>query len=119
MLIGYHLDLSRGFPFARLGLTDKYLEPLPSMVEFGFRYDKYFENIFNGNLWRGIGISEEILRRRARNSGMSFAEYRDSLQQRFTRYKEWNQKLVKKKDQHTKTSQKTMSKEVQLSRRIR
>ena len=119
MLIGYHLDLSRGFPFARLGLTDKYLEPLPSMVEFGFRYDKYFENIFNGNLWRGIGFSEEILRRRARNSGMSFAEYRNSLQQRFTRYKEWNQKLVKKKDQHTKTSQKTMSKEVQLSRRIR
>jgi len=106
MLIGFHLDLSRGFPFARLGLTDKYQEPLPSMVEFGFRYDKYFEKIFNGNLWRGIGYSEEILQRRARNSGMSFAEYRKSLQQRFTRYTEWNQKLVEKKDQLTKTSNK-------------
>jgi hypothetical protein len=106
MLIGFHLDLSRGFPFARLGLTDKYQEPLPSMVEFGFRYDKYFEKIFNGNLWRGIGYSEEILQRRARNSGMSFAEYRNSLQQRFIRYKEWNQKLVEKKDQLTKTSHK-------------
>jgi hypothetical protein len=99
MLIGFHLDLARGFPFDRLGLTDKYQEPLPSMVEFGFRYDKYFEKIFNGNLWRGIGYSEEILQRRARNSGMSIAEYRKSLQQRFTRYTEWNQKMLEKKDQ--------------------
>jgi hypothetical protein len=106
MLIGWHLDLARGFPFARLGLTDKYQEPLPSMVEFGFRYDKYFEKIFNGNLWRGIGYSEEILRRRARHSGMSLAEYRNSLQQRFTRYTEWNQKLVEKKEPLTKTSHK-------------
>jgi hypothetical protein len=99
MLIGFHLDLSRGFPFAKFGLTDKYREPLPSMVEFGFRYDKYFEKIFNGNLWRGIRYSEEILQRRARNSGMSFAEYRKSLQQRFARYMEWNQKMLEKKDQ--------------------
>jgi hypothetical protein len=101
MLIGFHLDLARGFPFDRLGLTDKYQEPLPSMVEFGFRYDKYFEKIFNGNLWRGIGYSEEILQRRARNSGMSFAKYRKSLHQRFTRYTEWNQKMLEKKDQLT------------------
>ena len=106
MLIGFHLDLARGFPFARLGLTDKYQEPLPSMVEFGFRYDKYFEKIFNGNLWRGIGHSEEILQRRARISGMSLAEYRKSLQQRFTRYTEWKQKLVEKKGLRTKTSHK-------------
>ena len=106
MLIGFHLDLSRGFPFARLGLTDKYQEPLPSMVEFGFRYDKYFEKIFNGNLWRGIGYSEEILQRRARRSGMSLAEYRKSLQQRFIRYTELKQKLVEKKDQLKKTSNK-------------
>jgi hypothetical protein len=99
MLIGWHLDLARGFPFARLGLTDKYQDPLPSMVEFGFRYDKYFEKIFNGNLWRGIGYSEEILQRRAGSSGMSLAEYRKSLQQRFIRYTEWKQKLVEKKDQ--------------------
>jgi hypothetical protein len=89
------------------------------MVEFGFRYDKYFEKIFNGNLWRGIGYSEEILQRRARHSGMSLADYRNSLQQRFTRYTEWNQKLVEKKDQLTKTSHKTKSKKVQLNRRKR
>ena len=104
MLIGFHLDLARGFPFARLGLTDKYQEPLPSMVEFGFRYDKYFEKIFNGNLWRGIGYAEEILQRRARSSGISLAEYRKRLQQRFIRYTDWKQKLVDKKDQLKNTS---------------
>jgi hypothetical protein len=69
------------------------------MVEFGFLYDRYFEKIFNGNLWRGIGCSEEILQRRARNSGMSFAEYRKSLRQRFARFTEWNQRMLEKKDQ--------------------
>ena len=98
-LIGFHLDLSRGFPFDRLGLSDKYREPLPSMVEFGFVYDRYFEKVFNGDLWPGIRSSEEILHRRARNSGVSIAKYRKRLHQRFSRYMEWNQKLPEKKDQ--------------------
>jgi hypothetical protein len=100
-LIGFHLDLSRGFPFARLGLSDKYREPLPSMVEFGFVYDRYFEKVFNGDLWPGIRVSEEILQRRARNSGVSIVKYRKRLQNRFSRYMEWNQKLLEKEDQLT------------------
>ncbi len=99
MLIGFHLDLARGFPFARLGLSDKYREPLPSMVEFGFVYDRYFERIFNGDLWPGIRSSEKILQRRARNSGVSIAKYRKSLHQKYSRYIEWNQKMLEKKDQ--------------------
>ena len=99
MLIGFHLDLSRGFPFAKFGLSDKYQEPLPSMVEFGFLYDRYFERIFNGQLWRGIRYSEEILQRQAGNSGMSFAEYRKSLHRKFSRYREWNKEMLEKKDQ--------------------
>jgi len=99
MLIGFHLDLSRGFPFDRFGLSDKYQEPLPSMVEFGFLYDRYFEKIFNGQLWRGIRYSEEILQRQAGNSGMSFAEYRKSLHRKFSRYRKWNKEMLEKKDQ--------------------
>ena len=114
MLIGFHLDLACGFPFDRLGLTDKYQEPLPSMVEFGFRYDKYFEKIFNGNLWRGIRYSEEILQRRARNSGISFAEYRKSLHQRSSRYAEWKKRMMEKKDQFTENSKQTMDEEDSL-----
>ncbi len=114
-LIGYHLDLSRGFPFAKFGLSDKYQEPLPSMVEFGFLYDSHFEKIFNGKLWNGIGYSEEILQRKARNSGMSLAEYRRSLHQRFSRYTEWKKKMLEKKDQLAVKPQKTMGKEDRLN----
>ena len=115
MLIGFHLDLSRGFPFAKFGLSDKYQEPLPSIVEFGFLYDSYFEKIFNGELWRGIRYSEEILQRQARNSGMSFAEYRKSLHRRFSRYREWNKEMLEKKDQLVIKPQKTMGKENRVS----
>ena len=111
MLIGFHLDLSRGFPFAKFGLSDKYQEPLPSIVEFGFLYDRYFKKIFNGQLWRGIRYSEEILHRQAENSGMSFAEYRKSLHRRFSQYTEWKKKMVEKKDQLVIKPQKTMGKE--------
>jgi hypothetical protein len=99
MLIGFHLDLSQGFPFDKFGLSDKYQESLPSMVEFGFFYDSYFKKIFNGELWLGIRSSEEILRRQANNSGMSFAEYRKSLQRRFLRYREWRNEMFEKKNQ--------------------
>jgi hypothetical protein len=115
MLIGFHLDLSRGFPFAKFGLSDKYQEPLPSIVEFGFLYDRYFKKIFNGQLWRGIRYSEEILHRQAENSGMSFAEYRKSLHRRFSQYTEWKKKMVEKKDQLVIKPQKTMGKEDRLS----
>ncbi|MGD9325686.1 MAG: peptidoglycan recognition family protein [Desulfobacterales bacterium] len=99
MLIGYHLDLARGFPFAKFGLSDKYREPLPSMVEFGFRYDAYFKRIFNNDIWPGIRLSEKILQVQAVNSGMRFAKYRKSLQRRFSRYAAWRKKMMEKKEQ--------------------
>ena len=114
MLIGFHLDLSRGFPFAKFGLSDKYQEPLPSIVEFGFLYDSHFEKIFNGELWRGIRYSEEILQRQAVNSGMSIAEYRKSLHRRFLRYTDWKNEILEKKDPLVIKSQKTMGIEDRL-----
>jgi hypothetical protein len=97
MLIGFHLDLSRGFPFTEFGLTDKYQEPLPSIVEFGFLYDGYFEKIFNGELWRGIRYSQEILQRQAANSGMSVADYRKGLHRRFSRLVDWKKEMHEKR----------------------
>jgi len=108
MLIGYHLDLSRGFPFAKFGLSDKYQEPLPSMVEFGFLYDSYFEQIFNGEIWSGIRHSEEILQRQARDSGMSFDTYLKHLHQRYNRYSKWKTNITEKKDQLVEQPPKTM-----------
>jgi len=97
-LIGYHLDLSYGFPFHRLGLRNKYSELLPSMVEYGFTYDRYFSKIFEGDLWPGIRMSEELLKKRAGLAGMSVGEYRKSLQLRFDRHTEWQRELLGKLD---------------------
>jgi hypothetical protein len=108
MLIGFHLDLSRGFPFTEFGLTDKYLEPLPSIVEFGFLYDGYFEKIFNGELWRGIRYSQEILQRQAANSGMSVADYRKGLHRRFSRLVDWKKEMHEKRAHLANNHQKPM-----------
>ncbi len=106
MLIGFHLDLSRGFPFAKFGLSNKYLEPLPSIVEFGFHHDRYFKKIFDGDIWPGIRQSEEILQRQARDSGMSLVKYRSGLHQKFTQYAQWEKKMVEKKDHLVEKPQK-------------
>ncbi|MGW8180583.1 MAG: N-acetylmuramoyl-L-alanine amidase, partial [bacterium] len=93
-LIGYHLDLAYGFPFQRFGLRDKYKEPLPSIVEYGFTYDQYFLKIFQGRLWPGILLSENLLKRKAELAGMSFTAYRESLKQRFTHDFEWQEERL-------------------------
>ena len=85
------------------------------MVEFGFLYDDYFKKIFNDELWGGIRYSEEILERQAGNAGMSFAEYRKRLHRRFSRYREWNNEMLEKKDQLAENPQKTVGKKDPLS----
>lgn len=95
MLIGYHLDLSRGFPFNQFRLSDKYDEPLPSMVEFGFGYDTYFEKIFDGKIWPGIRRSEKLLRTRAMERDMNLNSYVKNLQKKYSRYLQW--KITRKK----------------------
>ena len=71
MLIGFHLDLSHGFPFDSFGLRNKYDEPLPSVTDFGFTYDRYFVKILQGNVWPGLQQSEIILRQQAEKHKMS------------------------------------------------
>jgi hypothetical protein len=85
-LIGYHLDLSRGFPFAKFSLNNKYESPLPSIVEFGFSHDNYFSAIFNGEIWPGIYRSEELLQQRALDAGLSISSYRKLLKAKFEQY---------------------------------
>ncbi len=87
-LIGYHLDLSRGFPFAKFSLSNKYNEPLPSIVDFGFSYDDYFEKIFGGDIWPGIRVSESILRKRSERDQISLGQYRRRLNAKFDEYTE-------------------------------
>ena len=89
MLIGYHLDLSRGFPFDQFGLSDKYNESLPSMVEFGFSYDSYFEKIFDGKVWPGIRHAVKLLEKQAQDSNMNLTAYVKNLQEKYSRCTQW------------------------------
>jgi len=89
MLIGHHLDLSRGFPFRQYGLTNKYLEPIPAITEFGLSYDKYFLKIFKGKIWPGIDASKKVLKHEAEEHGMSLKGYRKLLNNRFVSFFKW------------------------------
>jgi hypothetical protein len=104
-LIGYHLDLSRGFPFAKFSLSNKYNEPLPSIVDFGFFYDEYFEKIFGGEIWPGIRASESILQRRCKRANISLSQYRINLNIKYDEYIE-ERTAVNQKKSSIKTAKK-------------
>ena len=92
-LIGYHLDLAHGFPFHRFGLRNKYREMIPSITEFGFKGDRYFRKALNNDVWPGVNRSEEYLKKKAEQAGISVREYRKKLNLRFDRYFDWQKHL--------------------------
>ena len=94
-LIGYHLDLAHGFPFHRFGLRNRYKEKIPAIIEFGFKGDRYFREVLNGNVWPGAELSEKYLEKKAKQSGLSLNAYRKKLNQRFDRYFDWQTDLHK------------------------
>ncbi|MFQ5791020.1 MAG: N-acetylmuramoyl-L-alanine amidase, partial [Acidobacteriota bacterium] len=83
MLIGYHVDWAKGFPFRALGLTDKYEVPPPSMLDFGFGYDGHLIQTLNGQLWPGLDLAQRALEQRAEAQGMSLPALRRDLQNRY------------------------------------
>jgi hypothetical protein len=83
MLIGYHVDWAKGFPFAALGLTDKYEVPLPSMTEFGFTYDEHLTQTMGGRVWPGVKLAEIELARKAEEQGLSPSAMRKQLRRRY------------------------------------
>ena len=88
-LVGYHLDLAHGFPFHRFGLHNKYRGMIPSIVEFGFKWDRHFSEALNDKIWPGIIRSEEFLKTKAKQKGLSLKAYRKRLHERFDRYCHW------------------------------
>lgn len=76
MLIGYHYDWVRNFPFQAMGLSDKYSVPPASISEFGFTYDNSFVQKLGGTLWPGIHEAEQAFEHRAAQAGLTPAEMR-------------------------------------------
>ncbi len=83
MRIGYHTDWAGNFPFAALGLTDNYAQPLPSLYAFGFGYDPSFLTSTGARLWKGLELAESQVQRDATLAHRSPDEYRKGLQKRY------------------------------------
>ena len=65
MLICFHHDWARGFPFEAFGLSDKYQIAPASVSEFGFQADEEVLAKLGGAMWPGVAAGEEQFRRRA------------------------------------------------------
>jgi hypothetical protein len=76
MLIGYHHDWIRGFPFEAMGLSDKYKVAPASISEFGFTYDSELLARLNGAMWPGVGVAETEFERRAQQTGLKAEDLR-------------------------------------------
>lgn len=119
LLIGHHLDLSRGFPFDQYGLSNKYRETIPAITEFGCSYDQYFLDIFNGDIWPGIAFSERRLEKKAQEHGMSLDGYRKLLNNRFITFFDWQleQEELYTKQEQSETPSKTKEVEFKVEKR--
>ncbi len=87
-LVGFHMDWARAFPFAAIGLSDKYAVENPSISEFGFDHDGQFDRAV-GELWPGIPLAEQRLAETAAATGKRDSDLRRELQQRYRNFKSW------------------------------
>ncbi|HEX5706875.1 MAG TPA: peptidoglycan recognition family protein, partial [Pyrinomonadaceae bacterium] len=83
MLVGFHRDWARDFPFAAFGLSDKYQPPTPALDEFGFTYDGELVDALGGAIWPGARAGEEQFKRRAESNGTRPDELRRRMRQRY------------------------------------
>ena len=83
MLIAFHHDWARNFPFEAMGLSDKYRVAPASIKDFGFTYDAETVGKLGGTLWAGVKVAEEEFTRRASEAGTRPEELRRSLGERY------------------------------------
>jgi hypothetical protein len=88
-LVGFHMDLGTGFPFAALDLSDKYEVPTPSVGEFGFDHDLALDRALGGRPWPGLLEADRTLAAEARARAVSAGSLREELQKRYSSYRSW------------------------------
>ncbi len=84
-LMGYHTDWVAGFPFAAIGLTDKYDTEIAAISRLGFNYDSAYLAAAGGKHWPGLDRADDALREAARQSGTGVEEKRRALQEVYER----------------------------------
>lgn len=83
MLIAYHHDWVRNFPFGAMKLSDKYKVQPPNMSDYGFTYDDEVLAKLGNKLWEGAVAAEEEFKRRAEKTGVSPDLLRRKLRDRY------------------------------------
>lgn len=93
MLIAFHHDWVRNFPFEAMGLSDKYKVPPPNMLDYGFTYDEEILAKLGNNLWEGAISAEEEFRKRADKARANPDLLRRKLRDRYIAQREKARKL--------------------------
>ena len=83
MLIGYHTDWKGRFPFTAVGLPDNYQRTLPSITDWGLRYDSQFAEELDGRLWPGLRASVKQFESEAGARELPVDRYRRQQQQKY------------------------------------
>ncbi len=83
MLIAFHHDWARNFPFEAMGLSDKYKVAPASVSHFGFTYDDEIVAKLGGALWSGVKAAEDELNARAASERTTPEELRGRMRERF------------------------------------
>jgi len=93
MLIAFHHDWVRNFPFEAMGLSDKYKVAPPNMADYGFTYDEEILDKLDRTLWPGAIAAEDEFNKRADKSRSNVEVLRRKLRDRYLSQLEKTRKL--------------------------
>ncbi len=93
MLIAYHHDWVRNFPFEAMGLSDKYQVPPPNMTDYGFTYDEEILEKLERTLWPGAITAETEFSEKLSRSKANEDVFRRKLRDRYLAQLEKARKL--------------------------
>lgn len=93
MLIAFHHDWVRNFPFEAMGLSDKYKVQPPNMADYGFTYDEEILEKLGRTLWPGAIAAEEEFNKRAEKGRINIEVLRRKLRDRYSAQLEKGRKL--------------------------
>jgi len=83
MRICYHHDWVRNFPFAAMGLSDKYQVAPVAISEFGFTYDDDIIAQVGGAMWPGAVAALAEFDRRAAAANLKTDDLRKQMRERY------------------------------------
>lgn len=93
MVMGFHHDWIRGFPFEAMGLSDKYKVQPSSVKDYGCIYDSEVLGYMGGSPLPGVADAEAEFKRRATASNIKVEELRNRTRERYREQIELVRKL--------------------------